>query len=209
MESTHHWTLTIRFWPQATAAGVQPREVGMYDDVEGKDPAAYQPTTLVFAHRPTRADFIEVVNQTPWMAACWLKPKYEGTLLDVISKNQWPLPSDHHKAAEVHLLDVNGKTVGLLEVRKKVVYSNPSRWIPTVWLLKAQEVVDRRFRKPHREAAMQYLRDREHLIQENVMKNMDWNEYSVIEEMGRQLLQFKKTLTTTEKTNEVLTKATK
>ncbi len=106
MTRTSYWRPTIHFWPRAVEAGVQPVVSHGFEGGE----QFHRPHSLDFEFAPSREEFVEIVNQVPWMQAAWSK------LLPLLGKNSWPTVGNCHKSAAVDLQDEQRRFVGRLEV---------------------------------------------------------------------------------------------
>lgn len=162
-----YWRLTIKFWPEAAKAGVKPcLPPKPYPTEDEWLPNYYKPTDIDFAHPPTRADFLQLVRQTPWMKT------FERELLPVLEQNDWPMIDFAHKGSDVYLLDSEGRECGHLEIWRHFVSQNKQYVVPII-LCEAWDRITCRL-KDRDEEALNMLRCRcENRIQERMMLTED------------------------------------
>ena len=116
------YSLTVKYWPKAAEQGVRPIECRGFSDDQGH----YSPTVIEFGNPPSRADFLQIVRQTPWMHV------WEDALVPVIAANDWPMLDYAHKRSTVDLLDDQGRVCGELTVQKERFYQNQSVAVPMI-----------------------------------------------------------------------------
>jgi hypothetical protein len=158
MRRTDIFTLTVSYWPSATAAGERP--VVAVGFPEGDQ--YYSPHEFHFQHPPGREDFAEMTGQLPW-AQCWL----EAGLRDDLARSEWPIVDYMHKAASTSILNDRGQAVGELQVRKYEVWENNGydRGMAAVHVDNINGVVNR-LPKAKRDAAKRALLQHENRVRE-------------------------------------------
>ena len=173
IRETPYWRLTISFWPDAAKAGVKPcLPPEPYPSEDEWLPNYYQPTDIDFAHPPTRADFLQLVRQIPWMKT------FESELLPAIEQNDWPMIDTAHKASHVYLLDSEGRECGELKVWRQYASQNRQYFVPIIFC-EAWDKVTCRLKNPDSEA-LNMLRYRcENRIQERIMLAEDTSDERV------------------------------
>jgi hypothetical protein len=176
MIKTSYWRLTIHFWPQATNAGVRPVVSHGFETGE----QFYCPRDLDFEYPPSRNEFIEVVNQVPWMQVAWT------TLLPILAKNPWPMVDNCHKKATVDLHDEKGRCVGRLEVRREDRWVNEGYAAPLI-TTEACRAVSRHLRR--KTEAAEYLDANRYVLMERVSKVEHWTEEKTLAEMRSMLVE--------------------
>jgi hypothetical protein len=162
MRKTDIFTLTVSYWPSATAAGKQP--VVAIGFPEGDQ--YYSPHEFHFRLAPGRADFAELIGQLPW-AKCWL----DSGLRDDVARSEWPIADFMHKAASTSILNAKGQVVGELQVRRYGVWGNEGydRGMVAVHVDDHDAVVNR-LPKAKRDAAKTALRQHENRIRETFLR---------------------------------------
>jgi hypothetical protein len=175
MTKTTYWRLTVSFWPNAAATGLQP--VISHGFEEGEQ--FYRPRNIDFEQPPSREEFVEIVMRVPWMQAAWNK------LLPILAHNQWPMIDNCHKAATVDLQDEGGRCVGRLEVCREERWLNQGYVAPFI-STEACRAVTRRLRRPSE--AAKYLDGNRYGLMERVAKIPHWTEETVIAEMRAMLV---------------------
>ncbi len=162
LHRTPYWRLTVSHWPEAVKAGVQPCLAPPgYPAKENWLPSFHKPHDFDFRHPPTRADFLQLVRQVPWMAT------YED-LLPILEKNDWPMIDYAHKGSTVDLSDSDGKVCGELRVWREFAYQNQQYSVPMITCAAWETIVCRL--KNRDEEALNTLRCRcENRIQERMM----------------------------------------
>lgn len=164
LEKSDLWRLTVAYWPEASKAGVQPVIVQGYPREEEWLPNYYHPTDIDFAHPPSRADFLQVVRQTPWMHV------WESGLLPAVSRNPWPLMQLGNDGSSQDLWDfVEGNPeklrVGRLSVNRHHSYCNGgSGYVPA--LFSDEQEVLKRLRKEKRRGAQEIIHEHRNAILE-------------------------------------------
>jgi hypothetical protein len=143
--------------------------VGFPDDHD-TNPAYYRPHDIDFDHPPSRADFLEIVQQTPWMSV------WEKDLLPLVQRNDWPMIDGAHKGAHVDLMD-EGRKVGELKVWRQECFVNMPYQTPFIRL----DTISRAFRgvRGH-EAARKVIQARENRIREMVTNSGEVTEDAVV-----------------------------
>lgn len=107
------WTLIIRYYPGAIAAGVTPVATEGFEN----GPEYYHAHKIRFQHPPKRGEFLDIVKWTPWMSV------WDETLVPTIMKTQWPIPAHTKKRAYVDLVE-DGAKVGELIVERDHFWIN-------------------------------------------------------------------------------------
>jgi hypothetical protein len=158
MRKTDIFTLTVSYWPSATAAGKRP--VVAIGFPEGDQ--YYSPHEFHFRLTPSRADFAELIGQLPWVK-CWL----DTGLRDDVERSEWPIVDYMHKAAGTEILNAKRQVVGELQVRRYGVWENEGydRTIAAVHVDDINGVVNR-LPKAKRYAAKTAILDHENRIRE-------------------------------------------
>ncbi len=105
------WTLIIKYYPGAIAAGVEPVATEGFEN----GPEHYHPHRIRFQHPPKREEFLDIVKWTPWMSV------WDESLVPIIE--EWPIPAAMHKRACVDLIE-DGAKVGELIVERDHFWIN-------------------------------------------------------------------------------------
>lgn len=131
MRQSDYWRLTLSHWPKAVEAGVRPC-------LPPKLSNYYKPTDIDFAHPPTRADFLQVCRQTPWMST------FESSgLLEIIEKNNWPMIDTAHKGSTVELFNEQDLVCGELRVWRHSAFQNKRYQVPMITVATWDKIVNR------------------------------------------------------------------
>ena len=170
MRKQDYWRLTVSFWPRAAAARVEPTVMVGFPHDHDTNRAYYRPHDIDFDHPPSRADFLEVVQQRPWMSV------WQEDLLPLIERNDWPMIDYAHKGANVDLMD-EGRKVGELKVLRQECFMNTPYQTPFIGLDNINHAL-RGVRD--REAAKQVIRARENRIQEMVTNGGEVTEDALV-----------------------------
>jgi len=125
------WELELHLFKHAVDHGVRPiTAVGIGSWPKEPDPTYfcyYQPRLFLFQNRPSRADFWQLVAQTPWMDG--IEKEYKA----IIDANEWPMVASHKVSSSIRLRDGQGREVGTIHVRRQSVYQNKSYHVCSIF----------------------------------------------------------------------------
>lgn len=128
-----------------------------------------EPREIDFQNPPSREDFLQLVEQTPWMVS------YNDYLLPVIARSDWPLISSGYKGSTTELLDSVGIPCGRLKVWKHPIIVNSYQEVPLIPARIFTGIVNR-LPQGKRVEARALLNKRENRILERLVNASDLSE---------------------------------
>lgn len=123
MTRRNYWRLTIHFYPNAAEAGVSPVQVIAYTQTDL--PGRYRAHSFDFDHPPSRADFLAVMGQLPYMQV------HKDSMFPLIAAHPFPVIEMGKKSVRQELFK-DGVQVGHLDIDKRDMWENAVK--PTVFI---------------------------------------------------------------------------
>ena len=127
------WKLTLHWYPKAAEAGKSPVANPTFHDSEQdweKHPEWYVPKAFLFQNPPTREDFTNLYNKTPWMQTvhCACREVMENVVNNPLMP--WPIMESYGKKGSVAHIYKDDKKIGHIEVWREEMTENPAYVCP-------------------------------------------------------------------------------